>query len=329
MPMYIQGTGSFLPPRVLHNRDLEKMMDTSDEWISQRTGVRERRIADPEIATSDLALEASRKALEMSGLEVADLELIIVATITPDTHCPAAANWLQAKLGADQAVTFDVTAACSGFVFALNVAEQYLKAGTFRNVLVVAAEIMTRTLNWQDRASAILWGDGAGGVVLTSEKREHGHRVRSTHIHTNGAGGANLLMPGGGSKTTPISHESVDKDLHTLKLIEASASVRVAVKHFAEAALEAAEANGVAVEEVDWFIPHQANLRMLQSVAKRLNVPLEKFFLTVHKYGNISSASIPIALDEAVRSKAVREGQKIILTAFGGGLTWGSALIEW
>jgi 3-oxoacyl-[acyl-carrier-protein] synthase-3 len=329
MPMYIQGTGSFVPPRVLHNRDLEKMMNTSDEWITQRTGVRERRIADPEIAASDLALEASRKALEMSGLEVADLELIIVATITPDTHCPAAANWLQAKLGADRAVTFDVTAACSGFVFALNVAEQYLRAGTFTNVLVVAAEIMTRTLNWKDRSSAILWGDGAGGVVLTSEKREHGHPILSTHIHTNGAEGANLLMPGGGSKTTPISHESVDKDLHTLKLIEASASVRVAVKHFAEAAVEAAEANRVPLAEVDWFIPHQANLRMIQSVAKRLNVPMEKFFLTVQKYGNISSASIPIALDEAVRTGAVHNGQRIILTAFGGGLTWGSALIEW
>ncbi len=252
-----------------------------------------------------------------------------MATITPDTHCPAAANWLQAKLGADQAVTFDVTAACSGFVFALNVAEQYSRPGPAGIVLVVASEIMTRTLNWKDRSSAILWGDGAGGVVLTNEKREKGHRLLSTHIHTNGAGGANLLMPGGGSSTTPISHESVDRDLHTLKLIEASASVRVAVKHFAEAAVEAAEANGIPVEEVDWFIPHQANLRMIQSVAKRLNVPLEKFFLTVHKYGNISSASIPIALDEAVRSGAIRPGQRIVLTAFGGGLTWGSALIEW
>ena len=329
MAIYIQGTGSFVPPRVLHNRDLEKMMNTSDEWITQRTGVRERRIAEPDIVASDLALEASRKALEMSGLEVPDLDLIIVATITPDTHCPAAANWLQAKLGADRAVTFDVTAACSGFVFALNVAEQYIKAGTCGTVLVVAAEIMTRTLNWQDRSSAILWGDGAGGVVLTGEKRKSGHLLRSTHIHTNGAGGANLLMPGGGSQTTPISHESVDRDLHTLKLIEASASVRVAVKHFSEAAAEAAETNGVPLEAVDWFIPHQANLRMIQSVAKRLNVPLEKFFLTVHKYGNISSASIPIALDEAVRTGAIREGQRIILTAFGGGLTWGSALIEW
>jgi 3-oxoacyl-[acyl-carrier-protein] synthase III len=329
MPMYIQGTGSYLPPRVLHNRDLETILDTNDEWITQRTGIRERRVAGPEVAASDLALEASRGALEMAGMRVEDLQLIIVATITPDTHCPAASNWLQAKLGADQAVTFDVTAACSGFVFALNVAEQYLKAGTFRNILVVASEIMTRTLNWKDRTSAILWGDGAGAVVLTADKREQGHRILSTHIHTDGASGANLLMPGGGSKTTPICHESVDRDLHTLKLIEASASVRVAVKHFAEACVEAVEANGRALEEVDWVIPHQANLRMLQSLAKRLNLPIEKFYLTVHKFGNISSASIPIALDEAVRTGAVVRDQLVVLTAFGGGLTWASALIKW
>jgi 3-oxoacyl-[acyl-carrier-protein] synthase III len=329
MPMYIQGTGSYLPPRVLHNRDLETILDTNDEWITQRTGIRERRVAGPEVAASDLALEASRGALEMAGMGVADLQLIIVATITPDTHCPAASNWLQAKLGADQAVTFDVTAACSGFVFALNVAEQYLKAGTFRNILVVASEIMTRTLNWKDRTSAILWGDGAGAVVLTADKREQGHRILSTHIHTDGASGANLLMPGGGSKTTPICHESVDRDLHTLKLIEASASVRVAVKHFAEACVEAVEANGRTLGEVDWVIPHQANLRMLQSLAKRLNLPIEKFYLTVHKFGNISSASIPIALDEAVRTGAVVQDQLVVLTAFGGGLTWASALIEW
>jgi 3-oxoacyl-[acyl-carrier-protein] synthase III len=329
MSIIIQGTGSFLPPRVLHNRELEKILDTNDEWITQRTGIRERRVAEPGVAASDLALEASRKALEMAGMNVGDLQLIIVATITPDTHCPAASNWLQAKLGADRAVTFDVTAACSGFVFALNVAEQYLKAGTFQTILVVASEIMTRTLNWKDRTSAILWGDGAGAVVLTANQGEQGHRILSTHIHTDGANGANLLLPGGGSQTTPISHESVDRDLHTLKLIEASASVRVAVKHFAEACVEAAEANGYTLGEVDWVIPHQANLRMLQSLAKRLNVPLEKFYLTVQKFGNISSASIPIALDEAVRTGAIQKDQLIVLTAFGGGLTWASALVKW
>jgi 3-oxoacyl-[acyl-carrier-protein] synthase III len=327
MPITILGTGSYVPPRILHNRDLETLLDTTDEWITQRTGVRERRIAEPEVAASDLALEASKAALEMAHFEKEDLPLIIMATITPDTHCPSGANWLQAKLGADKAVTFDVTAACSGFIFALNVAEQYLKAGTFDHILVVASEVMTRTLNWQDRATAILWGDGAGAVLLSNS--ESGARILSTHVHTDGAGGANLLMPGGGSKTTPISHESVDKDLHTLKLIEASASVRVAVKHFADSCIEAVEANGVSLEAVKWFIPHQANLRMLQSLAKRLNVSFEKFYITVHKYGNISSASVSIALDEAVRSGAIQKGDLILLTAFGGGLTWGSALIRW
>jgi 3-oxoacyl-[acyl-carrier-protein] synthase-3 len=327
MPIYIRGTGSYLPPKVLHNRDIEKILDTTDEWIAQRTGVRERRVADPEVTASDLALEASKAALDTAGFKIKDLPLIILATITPDTHCPAGANWLQAKLGADNAVTFDVTAACSGFLFALNVAEQYLKAETFANVLVVASEIMTRTLNWKDRSTAILWGDGAGAVLLSREGG--GPEILSSHIHTDGAGGANLLMPGGGSRTTPISHESVDKDLHTLKMIEASASVRVAVKHFADSCVEAVEANGVTLEDVDWFIPHQANLRMLQAVAKRLNVPFEKFYMTVHKYGNISSASVSIALDEAVRTGAVQKGHLVLLTAFGGGLTWGSALIRW
>ena len=327
MPIYIRGTGSYVPPKILHNRDIEKILDTTDEWITQRTGVRERRVADPEVVTSDLALEASKAALDMAGFKIKDLPLIILATITPDTHCPAGANWLQAKLGADNAVTFDVTAACSGFLFALNVAEQYLKAGTFANVLVVASEIMTRTLNWTDRSTAILWGDGAGAVLLSREGG--GPEILSSHIHTDGAGGANLLMPGGGSRTTPISHESVNKDLHTLKMIEASASVRVAVKHFADSCVEAVEANGVTLEDIDWFIPHQANLRMLQAVAKRLNVPFEKFYMTVHKYGNISSASVSIALDEAVRTGAVQKGHLVLLTAFGGGLTWGSALIRW
>jgi 3-oxoacyl-[acyl-carrier-protein] synthase III len=327
MSITIRGTGSYLPPRVLHNRDLEKILETTDEWISQRTGVRERRIAEPDVTASDLDLEASKAALEMAQFPKENLPLIIMATITPDTHCPAGANWLQAKLGADQAVTFDVTAACSGFIFALNVAEQYLKAGSFNNVLVVAAEVMTRTLNWKDRSTAILWGDGAGAVLLSNTGGSS--LILSTHIHTDGANGSNLLMPGGGSKTTPISHESVDKDLHTLKMIEASASVRVAVKHFADSCIEAVEANGVSIEEVDWIIPHQANLRMLQSVAKRLDVAFEKFYITVHKYGNISSASVAIALDEAVRTGAIQKGHLVLLTAFGGGLTWGSALIRW
>jgi len=324
----ILGTGSYVPPKVLTNYDLQKMgLDTTHEWILQRTGISERRMAEADVATSDLALEASKKALEMAGLTSRDVDLIIVATITPDTCCPAAANWLQAKLDAPQAVTFDVTAACSGFIFALNVAEQYLKTGAAKLVLVVAAEVMTRTLNWNDRSTCILWGDGAGAAILTTG--EGGHQLLSTHIHTDGLNGQDLLLPGGGSKTTPISHESVDKDLHTLKMIEANASFRVAVRHFVESMKEGAEYNGLSVDQIDWFIPHQANLRMFQTISKTLNIPMERFYFTLHKYGNISSASCAIALDEAVRDGSIKEGQIISLPVFGGGLTWGSAVIWW
>ena len=324
----ILGTGYHVPPKVLTNSDLQKMgLDTTDEWIVQRTGVSERRIADPDVTTADLAREASLKALEMAGMEVRDIDLIIVATITPDTCCPSAANWLQAKLDAPQAVTFDVAAACSGFVFGLNVAEQYLKNGTFRHILVIGAEVMTRTLDWTDRTTCILWGDGAGAALLTLGNE--GHEILSTHIHTDGKNGQDLLMPGGGSRTTPISHESVDKKLHTLNMIEANASFRVAVRHFIDSIKEAAAFNHVGVEDIDWFIPHQANLRMFQSIAKTLKIPMEKFYVTLHKYGNISSASCAIAFAEAVKEGLIKEGDLICLPVFGGGLTWGSALIRW
>ena len=324
----ILGTGSYLPPKRLKNTDLENMgLDTSDEWIQKRTGVVERRMAEPDVTASDLAAEASMRALEAAGLTAKDLDLIIVATITPDTCCPSAANWLQAKLDAPQAVTFDITAACSGFIFGLNVAEQYLKNKTFKHVLVVASEIMTRTLNWQDRATCILWGDGAGAALLALG--DEGHKILSTHLHTDGANGRDLLLPGGGSKTTPITHESVDQGLHYLNMIEANMSFRVAVRHFIEAINEALEFNGLAVEDVNWFIPHQANIRMFQNIAKSLNVPFERFYVTLHKYGNISSASCAISLDEAVRDGSVKPDDLICLPVFGGGLTWGSALIRW
>jgi 3-oxoacyl-[acyl-carrier-protein] synthase-3 len=312
----------------LTNYDLEKSgLDTTHEWIVQRTGVSERRIAAASEATSDLGYQASIRALEMAGLTAEDMELIIVATITPDTCCPSAANWLQAKLDAPQAVTFDVTAACSGFIFGLNVASQYLETGAARTVLVVGAEVMTRTLDWTDRKTCILWGDGAGAAVLSLG--DEGPELLSTHIHTDGANGQDLLMPGGGSRTTPISHESVDKKLHTLNMIEANASFRVAVRHFIESIREAASHNGVPVEEIDWFIPHQANLRMFQSMAKILHIPMDRFYVTLHKYGNISSASCAIALDEAVRDGSIQEGHVVCMPVFGGGLTWGAALIRW
>ena len=278
--------------------------------------------------------------MEVCGISAADLDLIIMTTMTPDTACPSGANWLEAKLGAKRAVSFDVTAACCGFVFGLSVAEQYLKTGTYKTALVASVEIMSRTLDWTDRESCILWGDGSGAVILQASNHSSGEKIPSdkqnamseilsTHIHTDGANGENLLLPGGGSKTTPISYESVDNKLHTLRMIKANESVRVAVKRFAEAAEEAAAFNNVQVSDVQWIIPHQANARMLQQVAKRLNVPIERVYLTIEKYGNISSATIPIALDEAVRDGSIQKGDLIILTAFGGGLTWASSLIRW
>jgi 3-oxoacyl-[acyl-carrier-protein] synthase-3 len=324
----ILGTGSYLPSRILTNYDLEKSgLNTTHEWIVQRTGVSERRIAEADQTASDLGYQASLKALEMAGMGAEEIDLMIVATITPDTCCPSAANWLQAKLDAPRAVTFDVTAACSGFIFGLNVAEQYLKNKTYKNVLVVASEIMSRTLNWKDRSTCILWGDGAGAAVVTQDGDSH--QILSTHIHTDGANGQDLLMPGGGSKTTPINHDSVDKGLHYLNMIEASLSFRVAVRRFIESIKEPIEYNHLDLKDVNWIIPHQANIRMFQNIAKSLKIPFERFYLTLQKYGNISSASCAISLDEAVRDGSIQPGNLVCLPVFGGGLTWGSALIRW
>lgn len=326
IPIRLAGTGSFLPSKVLTNFDLEKFLDTTDEWIVRRTGIRERRVAEPEQAASDLALPASRRAMEMAGVTDRDLDYIIMGTVTPDTCCPSGANWLQAKLDAPQAVSFDVTAACSGFVFALDTAVKYLQAGAAKTILVTAAEIMTRVQDWTDRANCILWGDGAGAVILKAE--EGTPQLIDIYVGTDGVNGGNLLMPGGGSKTTPISHESVDKKMHTLRLLEASASVRVAVAHFALSVDTVLKRQNIPISQVAHFIPHQANLRMIQSLAKRLDVSMDKFVITIDKYANISSASSAIALDEALRSGRIKPGDLVCVTVFGGGLTWGAALVQ-
>ncbi|OPY80734.1 MAG: 3-oxoacyl-(acyl-carrier-protein) synthase 3 [Syntrophorhabdus sp. PtaU1.Bin153] len=323
----IVGTGSYLPETVMTNFDIEKFLDTSDEWIYTRTGIKERRVADKDAAVSDLSKIACERAMVAAGVKPADIDLIILATITPDTHCPAGSNWLEAKLNCDNAVSFDITAACSGFIFALHVADKLIEAGANKMALVIGSEIMTRVINWQERESCILWGDGAGAAVVTES--ETGAQILSTHIHTDGKNGDTLLMPGGGSKTTPISHESVDKGLHHLKMIEANKSFKVAVNRFAEACEEAVGTNGYTIDDVDVIIPHQANARILQGMAKRLKVPPEKVYMTIEKYGNISSATVPIALDEAVRDGTITKDKLVVLTAFGGGLTWGSSLIRW
>jgi 3-oxoacyl-[acyl-carrier-protein] synthase III len=323
----IVGTGSYVPEHIMTNYDFEKFLDTSDEWIFTRTGIKERRIAKENEAVSDLCKIACERAMDMAGIRPDDIDLIILGTITPDTHCPAGSNWLEAKLGCKNAVSFDITAACSGFIFALHVAETLLRAGTNKTALVVAGEIMSRVINWKERESCILWGDGAGAAVITES--ESGSRILSTHIHTDGASGDTLLMPGGGSMTTPISHESVDKGLHFLKMIEANKSFKVAVGRFAEACEEAVKTNGYTIDDIDLIIPHQANIRIIQGMAKKLKVPMDKVYMTIQKYGNISSATVPIALDEAARNDAIVKDNLVVLTAFGGGLTWGSSLIKW
>jgi 3-oxoacyl-[acyl-carrier-protein] synthase-3 len=325
--MGIIGTGSYVPEQVMTNLDIEKFLETSDEWIFTRTGIRERRIADKNAGTSDLCKVAGERAMAAAGVKADDIDLLVLATITPDTHCPAGANWLEAKLGCTKAVSFDITAACSGFLFALHVADKLIRAGTNKTALVVAGEIMSRVVNWKERESCILWGDGAGAAVIT--ETDQGAEILSTHIHTDGANGDTLLMPGGGSKTTPISYESVDKGLHFLKLIEANKSFKVAVNRFAESCEEAAAFSGYKVADVDVIVPHQANLRIIQGVAKKLGVSMEKVYMTIEKYGNISSATVPIALDEAVRDGTISKGKLVLLTAFGGGLTWGSSLLRW
>ncbi|MFQ5693000.1 MAG: beta-ketoacyl-ACP synthase III [Nitrospinota bacterium] len=322
----IVGTGSYVPQEVITNGDLEKMVDTSDEWIVTRTGISERRKASPEMTTSELAVPASLQALEAAGVSADELDLIIVATITPDTYCPSAACWLQNRIGANRAFAFDVNAACSGFIYGLTVADQFIRTGSAERVLFVGAEIMTRVINWEDRSTCILWGDGAGAVVMGPA--EDGRGILSNHLHSDGRNGEALVMAGGGSRVTPIRRETVDRDLHTLKM-NGPDSFKIAVRSFTEVCNEALNHNGLTAETIDLFVPHQANIRIIDAVAKRLTIPSEKILVTIHKYGNTSSASIPIALDEAVREGRVRPGDKLLLAAFGGGLTWGATTLIW
>ncbi|MFQ5913044.1 MAG: beta-ketoacyl-ACP synthase III [Nitrospinota bacterium] len=322
----IIGTGSFIPDEVITNNDLEKIVDTSDEWILTRTGISERRKAKPDMATSDMAVPAARQALEAAGVSPEELDLIIVATITPDTYCPSAACWVQYHLGAKRAFAFDINAACSGFVYGLAVADQFIRSGSAKRILFVGAEIMTRVVNWQDRSTCVLWGDGAGAVVVVPA--EDGRGILSSHLHSDGKNGKTLLMAGGGSRVTPITRETVDRDLHTLKM-NGQDTFKLAVRAFIDVCTEALEHNALTPGDIDLFIPHQANIRIIDAVAKRLNVPTEKILVTIHKHGNTSSASIPIALDEAVREGRVQTGDTLLLAAFGGGLTWGATALIW
>jgi len=322
----IRGTGSYLPAKVLTNADLEKMVDTTDEWIVSRSGIRERHMADPGQATSDLATQAAGKALEMAGIKAEELDLIIVATLSPDHFFPSTAGLVQRNIGASKAAAFDLEAACTGFIYALSIADAFIRNATYQTVLVIGAEVLTKFIDWEDRSTCVLFGDGAGAAVLRGE--EGGQRgIISTHLHSDGRLAELLYVPGGVSRMPP-THEMIDKKLNTVKM-QGNDVFKVAVTKLAEVVGEVLEENGLSEEEIDFLVPHQANLRIIQATARKLKLPMEKVIVTVDRHGNTSAASVPLALDEAVRTGRIVQGDRVLLEAFGGGLTWGAALVRW
>jgi 3-oxoacyl-[acyl-carrier-protein] synthase-3 len=322
----IIGTGSYAPPKVLSNYDLEKLVDTSDEWIVTRTGISQRRMASDDEATSDLAYAAAVEALSAARVDPADLDMILVATVTPDMFFPSTACVLQDRLGSRRAGAMDVSAACSGFVYGLAVADGLLRLGTVGTVLLVGAETLTKIVNWSDRNTCVLFGDGAGAVVLRAGDGERG--ILSTHLFADGGRGLQLAMPGGGSRH-PICQALVDQNLAKISMSNGNEVFKGAVRAMEDAALTALKHNGYDIHQVDFFVPHQANLRIIKAVGQRLNIPDDKIGVNIQRYGNTSAASIPLALDEAVQTGRIQDGDLLLLCAFGGGLTWGSALIRW
>ncbi|MCG8277518.1 beta-ketoacyl-ACP synthase III [Stenotrophomonas sp. NLF4-10] len=313
----IAGTGSYLPEKVLTNDDLTKIVDTSDEWIQSRTGIRERHIAAEGETTGDLGYNAALRALEAAGIEPSQLDMIIVGTTTPDLIFPSTACLIQARLGAAGAAAFDVNAACSGFLFALSTADKFIRSGDAKHVLVIGAETLTRIVDWSDRTTCVLFGDGAGAVVLKADE-ETG--ILSTHLHADGSKKELLWNPIG---------VSTGLDQPGKILMKGNDVFKYAVKALDSVVDEALHANGLDKSDLDWLIPHQANLRIIEATARRLDMPMEQVIVTVDKHGNTSSGSVPLALDAAIRSGRVGRGQLLLLEAFGGGFTWGSALLRY
>jgi len=320
----ILGTGSYLPEKVVTNKDWEKMVDTSDEWITTRTGIKERHFAAENEATSDLVVEASKKAIEDAKINKEDIDLIIVGTISSDNAYPSTANWVQKKLGIKPIPSFDISAACSGFLYGLIVADSFIKNGTAKKVLVVGAEIMTRIMNWKDRNTCVLFGDGAGAVVLGPTNEDKG--ILSTYWGADGNLGDLLKQPAGGS-AMPATHETVDKKLHAIHM-EGNKVFKHAVLRMQEAAIKALELANLTSDDVDLYIPHQANIRIIEATIERAKIPLEKTFINIDKIANISSATIPIGLDQAKKTGRIKPGDNVLMSAFGGGLTWAGILVR-
>ena len=320
----IAGLGRAAPERVLTNQDLEKMVDTSDEWITSRSGIKRRHICDPGTPLSDLATEASKKALDRAGVRAQDIDLIVVGTVTPDMSFPSTGNFVQAKLGAKKAASFDINAACSGFIYALQYADNVIGGGSAKNVLVIGAEILSSIMNWEDRGTCVLFGDAAGAAVLVPSNDDRG--ILSTYTGSNGELAMLLYMPGGGS-IEPAKDRDIPSDRFTLKM-SGNEVFKHAVKTMSDAAVRSIELADVKVEDIDMLVPHQANIRIIEATAKRLKIPLEKVYINIQEYGNTSAASIPVALDEAWQNGKLREGDLVCCAAFGGGFTWGASLIR-
>ena len=322
----LAGTGSYVPEKVLSNHDLEALVDTSDEWITTRTGIRERHVAAEGELTSHMAAKAAERALEQAGLKGEDIELIIIGTITPDTLTPATACYVQQHLGATRSVAFDVSAACSGFLYALEIARHSIAGGAFKNALIIGAEKLSAFVNWSDRNTCVLFGDGAGAAVLVPSENGHG-KILSSHLGTDGAQAELLNIPGGGA-ACPITVDNAGEQLATLAM-QGREVFKHAVNAMRRAAEVAIEKAGLTTDDISMVIPHQANLRIIDAIADRLKLPPERVFVNLDKYGNTSAAAVAIALDEANRQGAFKEGDHILLVAFGAGLTWASAVIEW
>jgi len=321
----ITGTGMSVPSRILTNSDLEKLVDTSDEWIQTRTGIRERRIAGADEPVSQFAIEASRNALEMAAIPPDAIDLIICATVTPDVPIPATACLLQHALGCKKAAAFDMQAGCSGFIYAQSVAKQFILSGRCRNVLVIGAELLSKFLDWTDRTTCVIFADGAGAVVMSAGELPRG--VLASSMHSDGSMSDFICMEGGGSKH-PATTDTVAQGLHFIRM-RGNETFKIAVRSIEEVSREVLDAAGLTPDDVTWFIPHQANQRIIGAVGERLGIPPERCYVNIDRYGNTSAASIPIALDEAVREGKVRRGDLILMAAFGAGLTWAASAVRW
>jgi 3-oxoacyl-[acyl-carrier-protein] synthase-3 len=326
----ILGTGHYLPPVVRTNADLEKMVDTSDAWISERTGIRARHIAPSGVVTSDMATAAAKAALEMAGLRATDLDMIIVGTVTPDMPMPATAVFVQQKLGTGVCPAFDLSAACAGFVFGLSIADQFIATGAMRHVLVIGVELLSRVLDWTDRSTCVLFGDGAGAAILGPSGAQDGQEkprgVLSTSILTDGSLAMSLRIPGGGS-AAPTTHDTVDAKQQFVHM-KGQDIFKVAVKNLLSASKNALERAEMTKNDIDWVCAHQANKRIIDQVVARVEIPAEKVLMNIDRVGNTSSASIPILLDENLRAGKIRHGDTVLMCALGAGISWGSAIIR-